>query len=352
MEKEKLAVGFTKKLTEFIKSLGLELFGFTDSITIDRYGDYYQDRPPEFLSAFETGTMEQKCRLAGNYISIAFPYAHDLTQDPTAHFSVYTKGPDYHRIVREHLSNITDYIEDLGWTAKAYTDSNALPERLIAALAGLGYLGRNSTLITKEYGSFVFLGEINTDLPLVVNERYTPPGDYSNCSDCRNCIKACPVQILGKGYVDTGRCLSEVTQKKYHSEGELELLNGRLFGCDTCQYVCPHNQGKAGLGLNEFKPYDFMVRPNLEELIFMTKETFKAKYQLTSAGWRGKAVLAKNALAAKAKSGTLPTNWTFESPLVMAAYEKLLESGSKDKDKDQEKNEDKDKDKDKDKEKY
>src|SRR5690606_25699868 len=113
-------------------------------------------------------------------------------------------------------------------------------------------------------------------------------------------------------------------------------------GCDTCQRVCPHNQGKAGLGLDEFKPYDYMVKPDLEELIFMSKETFKAKYQITSAGWRGKVVLARNALAALAKNDNLPQHLIFESPLVREAYEKLQGSSSKDPDQDQDQDQDQD----------
>lgn len=325
MEKEKLNASAAKQLAQFIQNLGLELFGYTDWTEIARYEAYYRERPAEAVSAFETGTMEEKCRLSGNFISIAFPYAKELDQTGDANFSIYTRGRDYHKIIRRYLDRITAYIHELGWSAEAYTDSTQLPERLIAALAGLGYLGRNSTLITEPYGSFVFLGEIRTDLPLVIERSYINPGDYSRCGECSNCLKACPVGVLGQDYVETGRCLSEVTQKKYHSEAELRLLGGRLFGCDTCQLVCPHNRDKAGLGLPEFTTLEYMSRPDLLELVFMSKETFKEKYGLTSAGWRGKAVLAKNALAALALQGNLPANWTFDSPVVSEAYHKLLE---------------------------
>ena len=323
MEKEKLTAGFNEELEVFIRGLGLELFGFTDSDEILKGVEYYRKRPEEYHSAFEAGTMEEKCRTTGRFISIAFPYAHSLNWNPKAHFSVYTRGRDYHVAVRAYLEQIAGFIRELGWQAEVYTDSNKLPERLIAALAGLGYLGRNSTLITKEFGSYVFLGEIYTDLPLKISRAYTAPGDYTLCGDCLRCVKACPAGILGKNYVDASRCLSELTQNKKLTGQELLLLNGRLFGCDTCQQVCPHNKGRENLGLMEFKPLQHMIEPDLTELVFLTKETFRRKYQSTSAGWRGKALLGRNALAALAQRSMLPENAVFESPMLTEAYEQL-----------------------------
>lgn len=323
MEKEKLRAASTGKLSQFIKSLGLELFGFTDAAQVSRCQPYYDKRPPAFFSAFETGAMKDKCQTTDQFISIAFPYAHDLNHVGEAYFSVYTRGEDYHRIVRGYLDKIIGFIHDLGYTAEAFTDSNSLPERLIAALSGVGYLGRNSLLITQDYGSYVFLGEIRTDLPLVSATSYWTPGDYTLCGDCRNCIRACPVGILGPDYVEAGRCLSEVTQKKHHSIEELKAMGGRLFGCDTCQSVCPHNRSKDGTGMVEFTPLPYMSQPDLWELVHLTKATFNDKYRITSAGWRGKAVLAKNALSALAHEGRLPENEDFDSPLVSEAWQLL-----------------------------
>lgn len=328
METEKLRAAdmdpsLISALEGFIRSLGLELFGYTRGEVIARYQPYYDARPPESRSAFETGSAREKCDLTGSFISIAFPYARELTWPKDAHFSVYARGRDYHLILRAYLDRICEFIRGLGYEASAWTDSNALPERLIAVLAGVGFSGRNSLLITRAYGSYVFLGEIRTDLPLPANEDYIEPGTFGPCGSCRNCIRACPAQILGDDYVHADHCLSALTQQKSLSRDELLRLSGRLFGCDTCQRVCPFNRDKAGRGLAEFEPFEHMAAPDLSELLQMSKGVFREKYAITSAGWRGKAILARNALAALASRGDLPEVIRAGSPLVQEAYDKL-----------------------------
>lgn len=325
METEKLTGtgSLPERLANFIQSLGLDTFGFTNGEIIRQYQTWYDARPSETISPFETGAPSDKCRLDGQFVSIAFPYAHDLVWPGDAHFSVYVRGRDYHRIVRAYLDRVAVFIRELGYSADVYVDTNALPERLIAALAGVGWLGRNSTLITRGYGSWVFLGEIRTDLPLIPNRDYTEPGDHALCGDCQRCLAACPVNILGDEYVATGKCLSALTQQKNLARTDLLRLDGRLFGCDTCQRVCPYDQDKAQTGLAEFTPLDQMVYPDLEELSALSKGQFASGYAPTSAGWRGKGVLQINALAALARLGRLPASIRAGSPAVRAAYDTL-----------------------------
>ena len=98
-------------------------------------------------------------------ISIAFPYLHDGVYNSNG-FSLYTRGLDYHRVVKSYLDKICEFIEKIGGKAMSFVDSNTLPERYIAYLSGIGFIGKNNMLITKKYGSFVFLGEIITDLDI------------------------------------------------------------------------------------------------------------------------------------------------------------------------------------------
>lgn len=314
-----------RDLKAHIKSLGLDLYGFASGERIRHFQPYYDERPRQTVSPFECGDQESRCQLSGSFLSVAFPYVHELTWPRDAHFSVYVRGRDYHQVAAGYLESICSFLRERGYSAQAYVDSNELPERLIAALAGLGWLGRSGLLITRRYGTYVFLGEIRTNLSLPPSQTFVAPGDYSACGDCTRCLKACPVGILGPRYVETRRCLSSVTQQKTHSPEELLLLDGRLFGCDTCQRVCPWNQEKAGLGLAPFKPYDHMVRPDLEQLVHLSKAEFRSLYAPTSAGWRGKAVLEKNALAALHRLGRLPQELDPASPLVRAVYDKLKE---------------------------
>lgn len=321
MEKELNTVeSFDEKLALVMAELGLTLWGVTDGEEIRKYQAYYDERPGNTVSAFESGDMGSRCLLEGRFLSIAFPYAHELSWDPPAHFSVYARGQDYHRVVQGFLERIIQRIEEMGFSARGYTDSNELPERLIASLAGLGYLGRNSTLITQEYGSYVFLGEIWTDLPLTINRDYVRPGDHTPCGACRRCLSACPVSILGSKYVETEQCLSAVTQKKELTKDEMNAMKGRLFGCDTCQIVCPHNQGKENRGLKQLAPLSFMVRPDLNELLTMTAKEFKETFKISAAGWRGRTVLIRNAMIALKDRDLLPEGLSFGSPLLQKSY--------------------------------
>src|SRR5699024_673160 len=140
---------------------------------------------------------------------------------------------------------------------------------------------------------------------LEIEKNYNRPGDYALCGNCRNCLTACPVKILGSRYVETDRCLSAVTQKKRVSLSELKALKGRLFGCDTCQLVCPHNRERAGTGLKALKPFPHMSEPDLPALLAMTAGEFREKYRMTAAGWRGRSVLIRNAMIALKERGEL-----------------------------------------------
>ena len=97
-------------------------------------------------------------------ISIAFPYLYDKVYNENASFSKYTLGKDYHIVATQYLKKICKFIEDMGGRAMFFVDSNSLPERYIAQLSGVGFIGKNNALITEKYGSYVFLGEIITDL--------------------------------------------------------------------------------------------------------------------------------------------------------------------------------------------
>lgn len=319
---------YNEALSRIMDSLGLTLWGVTNAAQLEKYQGYYDRRPEETISVFEGKEQERRCLTEGNFIVVAFPYAHGLSF-PKNHFSVYARGRDYHGIVNGYLERIAQGIQRLGFTAQTFCDSNALPERLMASLAGLGDLGRNGLLITRQYGSFVFLGEVRTDLPLTIQSHHPEPWDYALCGDCRRCLAACPVAILGPDYVITGQCLSAVSQKKQNDEGELRLLKGRLFGCDTCQRVCPWNEDKAGLGLPEFKPLPYMEDPDLRELLQLDNGVFREKYRLSAAGWRGKSVLTKNAMIALWEEGALPQGLSFASPTLQALYAKLQEESGK-----------------------
>jgi epoxyqueuosine reductase len=315
-----------KKIKEYCLSLGLDTIGFTKCRNFNELIPYYKKRfQDNKFNEFEEKEIKKKINpyeymLSGKtIISIAFPYLFEkLTNTSTIYFSKYTNGNDYHKVISKYLEKICEYLESFGGNAKYFVDSNSLPERYIANLCGIGFIGKNKMLITKKYGSFVFLGEIITDLEIKIN---TPK--ESECGACNICTKTCPTNTLSSE--DFNKCLSYLTQKKQLSDCELLKLNGRLFGCDTCQDACPYNKNVNFSKLEEFRTYDFMKNIDINELVNLNKNNFNSKYKLTSCGWRGKNILQRNAIINKYifNKGTIDSI-NINSDYIKDYYDRLL----------------------------
>ncbi len=157
--------------------------------------------------------------------------------------SRYAYGEDYHFVIKDKLRKLQAFInnEIAPNQSRVFTDSAPVLERAWAVKAGLGWIGKNSLLITPRHGSYFFIAEIITDLELAYDNSYG--GNF--CGDCRRCIDACPTQAIGQDrMIDSGKCISYLTIEK---KGELpEELKGKykkwIFGCDICQEVCPWNR--------------------------------------------------------------------------------------------------------------
>lgn len=292
-----------KKIEDFCKSLGLDTIGFIPCRTFEELREFYQIRQEKKLqNEFEEKDIEKRISPfhymedGKTIISIAFPYYHD-EKDINNGLSIYTKRLDYHRVVMQYLEKICELIRSLGGKAEGFVDSNALPERYIAYLAGIGFIGKNNMIITKKYGSYVFLGEIITDLEIPCEDQRTfeQISDYSECGECMNCIKECPTKSINKHQINPNICLSYITQKKEISNKEISLLKGNVFGCDYCQLQCPGNYDVSTNVLPEFKTLEYM-NENIYTYANMNNPYFKEKISKTSCGWRGKNVIKRNAI--------------------------------------------------------
>jgi epoxyqueuosine reductase len=313
-------------ILEYCKDLGLDAVGFTECRVFTELKTYFEDRRKrELENEFEEKDIERKInpclymKDGKTIISIAFPYLFDHDFSETINFSKYTRGRDYHVIVSKYLKKICEFIENLGGKAVYLVDSNALPERYIAAKCGVGFVGKNNTIITPKYGSYVFLGEIITDLFI---EADVPK--ESECGGCNICQKACPTGAI-KGENLPNICLSYITQKKDIEDEWFSKFEGRIFGCDTCQRVCPYNKEADLSSIQEFKSYEFMDKVNLEELSNIDKTTFKEKYSQTSCGWRGKNILQRNAIINAMNLNRTLKIKEINSPYVKNYYDRLLE---------------------------
>lgn len=286
-------------IKEYARSLGIELVGFSKCRAYSELIPYFKERQDRgAVNEFEEKDIGRRvnpllCMESGKTIvSVAFPYFHGeegCGREVKARFSKYTQGADYHAVVSDYLGKICARIQELGGKAEYFVDSNSLPERYIASLSGIGFIGRNNMLITRKYGSYVFLGEIITDLEI---EEDAPAENL--CGGCLRCVSACPTGALRED--NPNICLSYITQKKELEDSWLTRLDGRLFGCDTCQDACPFNRHAEKSPLECFKPYSYMCDPDPKELAFMSGSLFRERYKKTSCGWRGKAILQRNAL--------------------------------------------------------
>ncbi|MGL5150482.1 MAG: tRNA epoxyqueuosine(34) reductase QueG [Clostridium sp.] len=295
------------KIRAYCSQLGLNNIGFIKCRKFNELREFYVERKEKNLeNEFEEKDIEKRINPniyleeGKTIISIAFPYSHEVISNKSG-FSLYTMGMDYHKVVGEYLKKICEFIEGLGGKAIYLVDSNTLPERYIAAISGVGFIGKNNLLITKDYGSLVFLGEIITDLEIYDDDRtsYKEIINFNECGECEECYSFCPTKAINKNQKNSNICLSYLTQKKELKEWEMKALNGRLFGCDTCQIYCKRNKGVKVSLLSDFEPYNFMKNVNIDEIIKMDNQKFKEFYKITSCGWRGKNILIRNALISK-----------------------------------------------------
>ncbi len=177
-----------------------------------------------------------------------------LKQPDKAYISRYALGRDYHKLIRKRLASIAERIKaNGGENSRAFVDSAPVLERGFAEKAGLGWIGKNSMVINPKAGSWFFLGEIYTDLPLPVD----PPQPTMHCGSCTACLSDCPTgAIVAPFQVDARRCISYLTieLKGAIPEHLRAPMGNRVFGCDDCQLVCPWNKFSVPTQEQDFRP--------------------------------------------------------------------------------------------------
>lgn len=216
---------------------------------------------------------------AKSIISVALNYYPARKRDPEQpHIAYYAYGRDYHEVVKEKLRQLWQYVarnlpEGTAEEARVFTDSAPLLERYWAWKAGLGWIGKNTQLILPGKGSFFFLGEIVTTWKADTYDKPMP----SRCGSCDCCLQACPTQALEKAYtLNANHCLSYLT---IENRGEIppreaRLLGNRLYGCDTCQLVCPWNRFATPATEPDFQPSEALLQLQKEDLKMFTKDDY------------------------------------------------------------------------------
>lgn len=200
-----------------------------------------------------------------------------LANDTQAYVSRYALGRDYHKLIRKRLQQLARLIgETVGeYGYRVFVDSAPVLEKPLAQKAGLGWMGKHSNVLHREAGSWFFLGEIYTDLPLPPD---APVSEH--CGSCRACIDICPTQAIVAPYiVDARRCISYLTieHKGAIPEALRPLMGNRIYGCDDCQLICPWNRFASWTRENDFSPRNGLEAPQLTELFSWSEAEFLSR---------------------------------------------------------------------------
>ena len=289
----------SNKLKEFCKSVGINKVGIAK---IGPYEDLKRIIKNRALNGYLTGMEEpvlenrinpkntmENCK---SIIVCAFPYY--IGDKENSNLSKYCYGKDYHIVVKQKMEQITEYLSNTikGFEYKIFVDNGPLVDRYLAYLSGIGYFGINNNIITDEYGSYVFIGYI------INNYEFTPDEPLpKTCIKCGKCVEYCPGNaILGNFEMNPTRCLSYITQKKEElSEEERNILNSsnKIFGCDICQEVCPHNKHIPITNINEFLE-DTIINLEYEDIDTLSNKEFKRRYGNRAFSWRGRKIIKRN----------------------------------------------------------
>ncbi len=301
------------KLNQYIidksKEVGIDLCGFTDPAPLTNIKDYLMyrqenNRMTEFEEKNIDLRIDPKLTLPSckSIIVLAISYNVDYDDKPAyklkGKLSKSSWGIDYHRVLNDKIELLIYEIKKVAdFQYKYFVDTGPLVDRELAVKAGIGYYGKNNLVINDDYGSSIFLGHILTDLELEFNER-----QESKCGDCDLCLRACPAGALEEPYrINPKKCISYLTQTKDKIPEEYRKKMGiKIYGCDTCQLVCPKNKGIKKSCHEEFIPTITKGYMDLEELFQISNRQFKEKYGHMAGSWRGKNILKRNALIALA----------------------------------------------------
>ena len=294
------------------KEIGISKIGFTTADDFDYLEKSLRLAVEEGRnSGFEHKNIEERIKpklslaSAKTIISIAVAYPHKLKQQPqkTAYkrgkFTPNSWGLDYHYVLQDKLDRLAKGIEELtaDFEYKGMVDTGALVDTAVAQRAGIGFIGKNGLVISKEFGSYMFLGELITNLDIEPDQ----PVDYG-CGDCNRCVTACPTScLIGDGSMNAKRCLSFQTQDKGVMELEFrKKIKTVIYGCDICQICCPYNKGLDNPLATEIDPD--LSHPELLPFLELSNGQFKEKFGHVAGSWRGKNILQRNAIIALANA--------------------------------------------------
>ncbi|ADZ90468.1 tRNA epoxyqueuosine(34) reductase QueG [Marinomonas mediterranea] len=280
-----------------IKDWALEL-GFADAKIVKPSLEQYKAQYQQWIDSGYHGTMEyladhgdlrfkpeelhegtqRVISLRMHYLPESVETVKRLQTPEKAYIARYALGRDYHKVIRKRLTTLAKRIEDVigdhGY--RAFVDSAPVLERQIAEQAGMGWIGKNTLLLSPKAGSWFLLGELFTNLPLPVDA----PTQTRHCGSCDACIQKCPTDAFVEPWVlDASKCISYLTIE-YKGSIPVDLrskMGNRIFGCDDCQLVCPWTKFSKHTQENDFQPRHKLDQADLIELFLWTEDEFLDK---------------------------------------------------------------------------
>lgn len=321
-----------ERVKDWTRELGFDLvgiasaeeFGDHESVTLERIGDGLMDGLPWYTP----DRVRRGCRPeellpgARSIITVGLSYYVDGPQDapsaPAGKVARYAWGDDYHKVMKKKLKLLAEKLsEELadGARSRWYVDDGPMLDRAAAARAGIGWFGKSTNLLTRTHGSWVFLGQLITDIELAADEPL-----MKTCGSCVRCIDICPTGAIVAPYVlDNRRCISYLTiENRGAIPRELRPLMGDwIFGCDLCQDVCPVNFKAAPSGEEAFRAVRFDLL-DLADILELTDEAFRERFRNSPIKRATRTGLQRNVCVALGNTG---------DPASVAVLAKALKGG-------------------------
>ncbi|AYU56383.1 tRNA epoxyqueuosine(34) reductase QueG [Staphylococcus debuckii] len=301
-----------KDIIEYAYQIGIDSIGFT---TADPFDELKQKLVEYHAKGYASGFEESDIDLrvdpklsmptARSIIAIAVGYPNKLKGAPRSirgerrgMFARASWGQDYHTIMRKRLDKLSEYIKERVPDVEmmSMVDTGVLSDRAVAERAGLGYTGRNGFVINPDLGTWTYLGEMLVSIPFEPDDPL-----LDSCGDCTICVDRCPTgALVGDGQLNSQKCISFLTQTKGYLPDEYRSkIGNRLYGCDTCQQVCPRNRG-INTEHDDIVLEPEILKPRLIPLLQMSNKEFKNTYGHLAGAWRGKKPIQRNAIIALA----------------------------------------------------
>ncbi|HBV04063.1 MAG TPA: tRNA epoxyqueuosine(34) reductase QueG [Staphylococcus sp.] len=299
-----------QEVIDYAHSMGIDSIGFTTADPFDelkkKLADYHNKG---YASGFEESDIalrtEPKLSLpsARSIIAIAVGYPNKLKGAPKSvrgdrrgMFARASWGQDYHTIMRNRLDKLGEFLKEKvpDVEIQSMVDTGVLSDRAVAERAGLGFAGKNGFIINEDLGTWTYLGEMLVSIPFKPDDPV-----IDSCGDCNICVDRCPTgALVGNGQLNSQKCISFLTQTKGYLKDEYRYkIGNRLYGCDTCQQVCPRNRG-INTQHDDIVLEPEILKPRLVPLLKMSNKEFKNTYGHIAGAWRGKKPIQRNAIVA------------------------------------------------------